>query len=215
MNKMIMMFAGLALSFNALAADAKKEVKNEKAKALPAQTLTLDTSASKAMWTGKKVVGSHHGTVDFKEGSFIVKKGSMTGMVVIDLNTIKDEDLTDAEYNKKLVTHLKSEDFFNVAKYSTATFKMTSFTEVHNFVPGQPNAFVKGELTIKGVTKPADLKLFFTPSANGFEAKGKLMIDRTKFGLKYNSKKFFDAKALGDKIIDDVFEVDLDIVAKK
>ena len=45
--------------------------------------------------------------------------------------------------------------------------------------------------------------------------KGKLIIDRTAYGLKYNSKKFFDAKALGDKIIDDNFEVDVNLIAKK
>jgi polyisoprenoid-binding protein YceI len=220
MNKMMMILAGLALSFNAVAAEAtkevKKDVKNAKVVVLPSQTLKLDTAASKAAWTGKKIAGPHHGSVQFKDGSFVVKKGgAMTGDVTVDLTTIADEDLTDAEYNKKLVTHLKSEDFFNVAKYPTATFKIKSFTEVNNFVPGQPNAVAKGDLTIRGITKPSEIKLFFTPNDNGFEAKGKLIVDRTKFGLQYNSKKFFDVKSLGDKLIDDNFEVDLTLVAKK
>jgi polyisoprenoid-binding protein YceI len=92
---------------------------------------------------------------------------------------------------------------------------MKSFTEVQNFAPGSPNAFAKGDLTIRGITKPAEVKFFFTPGENGFEAKGKLVIDRTKFGLKYNSKQFFDMKKLGDKLIDDNFEVDLNLVAKR
>ena len=223
MKKMIIMMAALAFTFNAVAADTVKTTttttktvkKNTSEKALPAQVLKLDTAASKAEWTGKKVAGAHHGTVQYKEGTFTVKKGSVTGNVVVDMTSIANTDLTDAGYNKKLVDHLKSEDFFNVAKYPTATFKITSFSEVNNFVPGQPNAVVKGDLTIRGITKPNEMKIFFTPNENGFEAKGKLMIDRTKYGLKYNSKQFFDAKALGDKLIDDTFEIDLDLVAKK
>lgn len=180
------------------------------------ETVKLDTGASKISWVGKKVAGSHHGTVAAKEGSFEVKNGVVSkGEVVVDLNTIADEDLTDAEYNKKLVTHLKSPDFFDVEKFPTATFKIDSFREVHNITPGEPNAIAKGMLTIRGITKRYEAKLFYTPSDTGFGVKGKIQIDRTQFGLKYNSKKFFDPKVLGDKLIDDKFEVNLDLVAKK
>lgn len=208
MKQLVTIMAALALSFNAVAAD-------KKAKAVPAVTYKLDTEASKALWTGKKVAGSHNGAVKFKEGNFEMKSGSMTGSVVVDLDTITCTDLTDAEYNKKLVGHLKSEDFFNVAKYPTATFKIKSSTEMHPITAGQPNLVLKGDLTVRGITKPSEVSVVFTPSETGFEAKGKLLIDRTQFGLKYNSKKFFDAKALGDKIINDEFEIDFTLVAKK
>ncbi len=178
--------------------------------------INLDTAASTATWTGKKVTGQHTGTVSFKEGSFDFKQeGLVSGKVVIDLTTIKNTDLTDADYNKKLVDHLLSEDFFDAAKHPTATFTIKKFTELHTFAPGMPNGIAKGALTIRGVTRPHTAKLFYYPKDGGFEVKGKIEIDRTQFGLKYNSKKFFSAKKLGDKLINDKFEVDLNIVAKK
>ena len=219
---------GLVLSMSAFAEEAKTETKKETKVAAKteakktakaeknAEVMTLDVTKSTATWVGKKVTGSHTGTVSFIEGKFEVKKNEITGgEVVIDLNTIANTDLKDAEYNKKLVDHLKSDAFFDVSKTPTASFKINSFNEVHNFAPGEPNAIVKGTLTLHGITKPTEVKLFFTPSATGFDAKGKLMIDRTLYGIKYNSKKFFDIKTLGDKMIEDQFEVDLNLTAKK
>jgi polyisoprenoid-binding protein YceI len=205
--KLLTTCLAMTLAINSYGAD-KMAAKN--------QSLKLDTTKSTATWTGKKVTGSHTGTIQFKDGKFEVKYHTISsGEVTIDMTTIKDKDLTDAEYNKKLVGHLSSPDFFDVAKYPTGTFKITSFTEVKNFVAGQPNAVAKGTLTLHGISQPQEVKLFYTPNDTGFEAKGTLVVDRTAYGLKYNSKKFFDAKALGDKLIDDHFEVALDLVAKK
>lgn len=207
MKKTTLVIAAMALALNASATETKKTTTAGKA--------TLDVASSSATWTGKKLAGTHTGKISFKEGSFEFKKNKfMKGEVTADLNTITNDDVKDAEYNGRLVGHLKGEDFFDVAKFPVATFKIDSMNEIHNFVPGQPNMEVKGKLTIRGVTKPYSTKVFFNQSATGFDIKGKVMIDRTQFGLKYNSKKFFDAKALGDKLIDDTFEVDLNLVAK-
>ena len=40
----------------------------------------------------------------------------------------------------------------------------------------------------------------------------KVMIDRTKYNIKYGSKTFFDN--IGDKAINDEFELDVNLVAK-
>jgi polyisoprenoid-binding protein YceI len=201
----------LVITAMALALNASANTKNA-----PAQTkATLDVATSSATWTGKKLAGTHTGKISFKEGSFEFKGKSVKGTVVADLASITNVDVTNAEYNAKLVGHLKSEDFFNVEKFPVATFKIDSMNEIHNFVAGQPNMEVKGKLTIRGVTKPYATKVFYTQNDAGFDIKGKIEIDRTLFGLKYNSKKFFDVKALGDKMIDDKFEVELNLVAKK
>jgi hypothetical protein len=203
---MIVFAAFMAL--NASANPAKKTATLTNAK--------LDVATSTAIWTGKKITGSHTGKVNLKEGALEFNKNKFVkGEVVVDLTSITNEDLKDAGYNKKLVDHLKGEDFFDVAKFPVASFKIESMNEIHNFVPGQPNMEVKGMLTIRGITKPYSTKIFFTPNDSGYDIKGKIIVDRTQFGLKYNSKKFFDPKALGDKLIDDNFEVDLNLVAKK
>src|ERR1035437_1359260 len=175
MKNTIIAIAALALSINASATTVKKITK-----------ATLDVAASSITWTGKKLVGSHTGKVSIKDGEFEFKNNKLAnGVVNVDLTTITNEDQKDPVYNKKLVTHLKSEDFFNVEKFPIATFKVTSMSELHNFVPGQPNLDVKGSLTIRGVTKPFETKLFYTPNKTGFHIQGKLMIERTQFGLKY------------------------------
>lgn len=50
--------------------------------------------------------------------------------------------------------HIQGEDFFDTAKYPTATFKSTKVT----FEGDQP-ATIDGDLTIKGITKPVTLKV--------------------------------------------------------
>jgi len=73
------------------------------------------------------------------------KKGSVE--VTIDTASIKTID-------PRLDTHVKSEDFFNVARYPTMTFKSTDFTFEGDRVVG-----MDGELTLLGVTKPVTLKV--------------------------------------------------------
>ena len=48
--------------------------------------------------------------------------------------------------------HLRGEDFFDTAKYPTATFKSTKVV----FEGDKPSA-IEGDLTIKGITKPVTL----------------------------------------------------------
>ena len=56
-----------------------------------------------------------------------------------------------------LDTHLKSSDFFDVAKYPTATFESTAVKKIEEMT-----ADVTGNLTIHGVTKPVILKVKLT-----------------------------------------------------
>ena len=53
-----------------------------------------------------------------------------------------------------LDTHLKSADFFDAAKFPTATFKSTKVVQT-----SATTADVTGDLTIHGVTKPVTLKV--------------------------------------------------------
>ncbi|QQD18032.1 YceI family protein [Spongiibacter nanhainus] len=62
--------------------------------------------------------------------------------VKIDVASI---DSNHAERDK----HLRGDDFLDVEKYPTATFVSTSFTPT-----GEDTAELKGELTLRGVTKP-------------------------------------------------------------
>lgn len=166
-----------------------------------AGTQKVDTAKSTVKWLGKKVTGEHSGTIGIKEGALEVNGGKVTGgKVVIDMNSIADTDLTDANWNAKLVGHLKSDDFFGVATYPTAELVITK-VDGNNF---------SGNLTIKGVTNPASFTA--TPSKEGKSTtyKGTLTIDRSKYNVKYGSKSFFEN--LGDKVIYDEFTLDFSLV---
>ena len=174
-----------------------------------ATTLKVNASKSELTWLGKKVTGEHTGKITLKEGTMILDGAKFTGgKLVADLTTITCTDLTDKSYNDKLIGHLKSEDFFSTEKFPTATFVITKATVKS---PGLYD--VTGDLTIKGITKPVTLPVTVTSTSTGAEATGKLVVDRSKYDIKYNSKSFFEG--LGDKMIHDDFTIDFKLVAAK
>ena len=176
-----------------------------------ATTYKVDTSKSELKWNGKKVTGEHYGTIALKDGSFTLDGAKLTGgSFVADMNSIVVQDLTDKEFNGKLTGHLKSEDFFSVEKHPTASFVVTSATPKSNGMVD-----VAGNLTIKGITKPVSFPVAVTPSKEGAMVKGTIVVDRSKYDMKFRSKSFFDAATLGDKMVYDDFTIEVNLVAKK
>ncbi|SHJ94048.1 YceI family protein [Epilithonimonas mollis] len=122
------------------------------------QIYVIDTMNSKAEWKGFKVVKSdntsHIGTLKFESGEVTVKDNKLeSGQFVIDMTSIENEDLKDAESNGKLLGHLKSADFFDVEKFPTASFEITKISEAPS--GSDYNTVLDGNLTLKGITKPA------------------------------------------------------------
>ena len=64
-------------------------------------------------------------------------------------------------------------------------------------------------LTIKGITNPIAFDASFDMVGKGFSANAKIVIDRTKWDVKYGSGSFFDN--LGDKMIYDDFKLSVSI----
>lgn len=82
-------------------------------------------------------------------GKVTLDREARTGTVEvsIDLATVNTG-------HEKLDTHLKAADFFDVAKFPTATYK----GKLSEFKDGAPTE-VQGELTFHGVTKPVKLTI--------------------------------------------------------
>lgn len=164
----------------------------------------VDVTKSTVKWLGKKVTGEHTGTISVKEGTLEVTGGKVTGgKVVIDMNSIVNEDIKDAGMNGKLVGHLKSDDFFGVATFPTAELVINK-VEGNNF---------SGNLTIKGITNPTSFTATASKDGNSTVYKGTITIDRSKYNVKYGSKSFFDN--LGDKVIYDEFTLDFNLVVSE
>lgn len=170
-----------------------------------AQKHAADIAASTVKWTGTKVVGSsHYGFIQLKEGSLELKKGEIkNGHFVIDMASMTNTDLDNEDYNKKLIGHLHSDDFFGVATYPTAELKITEASKFNN-----NKATVKGQLTIKGETKPVEFDV--TKEDAAYTAS--IVVDRTQYGIRYGSGSFFDN--LGDKAISNDFTLDVKLVVE-
>jgi len=173
-----------------------------------AQTFVVDASKSTLNWKAEKITGSHEGTINIMSGTLKIEAGKIiSGSFVINMTTIVNTDLTDAEYNKKLVTHLKSPDFFDVVKFPEGVFTITKPVDISKSVTE-----VRGNLTVKGITKPLTFKANVMKDGNSyiFNANS-IVIDRTLYNIKYGSGSFFSD--LGDKAIYDEFIIKLKLVA--
>jgi len=169
--------------------------------AIYGQTSELNLEESKITWTGKKVGGSHVGHIKLLSG-YLEKSGEdfIAGKFVADMTSISNQDIDDPDSKAKLVGHLKSDDFFSVDKYPTATLEIKNGEKTG---PGEYN--FTGEMTIKGQTNSVS----FSAKANGKTFRGKLTVDRAKYNVRYGSGSFFDN--LGDNLIYDDFELDFEV----
>jgi len=169
------------------------------------QNVTIDAKNSSVKWHGKKVTGEHMGAIQLKSGAFeLVNNKIASGVFAIDMTSITNSDIEDEGYNTKLVGHLKSDDFFSVEKFPVATLKITGSSAFTN-----NSCFVEGDLTIKGITHPIS---FEVKKENG-NYKSELVIDRSKFDVKYGSGSFFEG--LGDKMIYDEFTLSIVLAPAK
>lgn len=161
----------------------------------------VNAEKSSIHWVGKKVTGQHDGTVNLKDGILMFKGDKLAGgKFTVDMASISTKDLQ-GEWAGKLDGHLKSDDFFSTEKHPTANLEFKKIADKGNGV-----YTVFADLTIKGITNPVNFDL----AVNGNSATSKLIIDRTKYDIKYKSGSFFEN--LGDKTIYDDFELDVNLV---
>lgn len=169
-----------------------------------AQEAKVNVEQSSVSWVGKKITGQHDGNISIQSGALELKNNQLiNGNFVIDMNSMTCNDLESPEYNQKLIGHLKSDDFFGVAKFPTASFTITEATP---FV--DQKATVKGTLTIKGISNPVE----FVVMQEGNMYTANLEVDRSKFDVRYGSTSFFDN--LKDKAIDDIFLLDIKLIVE-
>jgi len=110
----------------------------------------------------------------------------------------------------KLTEHLKSDDFFAVIKYPTATFSLTGV-----LAGSEPGQFtLAGNLTIRGITKPIEIPVTASQAGDTLMVNGKAVVDRSLYGVKFGSTSFF--KELADNvIIDNEFKLEFSLQAER
>ena len=146
------------------------------------KSLNINTSTSTVEWKGVMVgIYSHNGFVSIKEGNLVWQGNSITGgSITIDMETMNQSDSLYRTEENKLVAHLKSPDFFDVANFPTATFEITSSEQGTNTV--------YGNLTIRGITESEVVEnVIFDGETKS--ATGTLKFDRQKYGVAYKGSK--------------------------
>ncbi|MDF2193164.1 YceI family protein [Paraflavitalea sp. CAU 1676] len=167
------------------------------------QSFNIVAGQSNIHWTGKKVTGSHFGTIGIKSGRLDILDGQLTGGgFVVDTTSIKIDDVADAALNKQFADHLASDDFFSTVRYPEALLVIT----------GVQDSRVTGDLTIKGISHSVDFAAETHITGDTLKASATIVVDRTNYGIKFRSGNFF--QNLGDTLIYNDFTLDVNLTAK-
>jgi polyisoprenoid-binding protein YceI len=214
MKKILLPALFVAALLASPAAFAQKAVSKKVTVPAAVATYKLQPQLSTLGWDGKAVTHGHNGTIQFSSGDLEVRNNMVVGgTAIVDMKTIKATDITDADNHAKFVGHMSSGDFFDAPAFPTSTFKITSVTPIAGAAADADNATITGDMTIKGVTQKVSFPAKVGVKNGVAAATGKVTIDRTKFGLKYGSKSFFDS--IGDKAINDEFTLAFNVIAKQ
>ena len=206
--KKVLFFATTIVALTACnSSETKVETveKQQVATIVDGKIYTVDASST-VTWTGSKPTGKHSGTFSVKEGSFIVKDNTLVGgKFTIDINSLNNQDLaTDTAMKAKLEGHLKSSDFFDVAKYPTANFEITEVQASTDTSKKDVTHIIKGNLTLKDSTKNISIPARVTVDAATLTATADFSIDRTLWGMSYkgpnNPQDWVISKAVGLKL---------------
>jgi polyisoprenoid-binding protein YceI len=163
----------------------------------PTSTANVIKEKSSIGFVGAKVVGDHTGQFQNFDGT-LEYAGNRPQKVsfTIDLNSVK----TDQE---KLDGHLKSPDFFDVAKYPTATFTSTSLAEAPAGAADGATHMLEGTLDLHGVTKNVTIPVKTEQTADGVRTTSEFTINRHDWGVSY--------KGAPDNLIKDNVLIKLDL----
>ncbi|CAG9211765.1 Protein yceI [Paraburkholderia sabiae] len=182
MKPMLLIVAGALASSMAAGAFAADTYQLDPAHTYP--SFEADHMGGVSTWRGKFTKSS---------GTVTLDRAAKTGTVEVNV------DMSSVQIgNTKLDEHLRSPDFFDVAKYPTATYKGTAIK-----FDGDTPVAVDGQLTMKGVTKPVNLKIesfkciqhpVLKREVCGVEATGEF--NRSDFGMDFGTKYGFSMKTV-------------------
>lgn len=169
----------------------------------------VTVTKSKVEWTGKKLTGEHYGEIKLASGELIFSKEKLVaGKFDMNMTSITCTDISDAKSNKRLVDHLKSEDFFSVNRYPLSQFVITSVKYKATNEYG-----VTGDLTIKGKTHAVTFSVKFRNVNNEMHAEATMTFDRSKYDVKFGSQSFYEN--LGDKLVYDDVDISINLTLAK
>ncbi len=172
----------------------------------------VDPDASLLAWIGRNANKMHHGTVRLAGGELSIRRGNLSGVVEVDMRSIKNIDLEGDELQPVLIAHLESDDFFFVKRFPAAKFTIKGATPAAEPYLGSPNYEVEGAFELCGVERDIRFPATVSNLAEGrIAAEAHFDIDRTRWNVLYGSSRFFEY--LGMHLVFDPITIHLQIVA--
>jgi polyisoprenoid-binding protein YceI len=156
---------------------------------IPTGTWQADTVHSRAAFEVPYAVATFSGEVPEFEAT--LEDGTLTGVGRIASITVKEENLQ---------AHLLSPEFFDAERHPELKFVSSAIRRSGDEVE------IEGELTMKGITRPATLKGIATGPAVDHFGKTRLglkletVVDRTEYDMKWNMPLPNGEPALSDKV---------------
>jgi polyisoprenoid-binding protein YceI len=151
------------------------------AKTAATETLAITPENSKVEFVGAKVTRSHEGSFKKFVGTIdLVPNALESSKVTIDIDpatVVTDEDA--------LTTHLKSPDFFDVAKYPKATFVSTKIEK--SKTPGSTHT-ITGNFELHGIKNSVSFPATIQVAADNVSVNSEFAINRKDFGIVYPGK---------------------------
>jgi polyisoprenoid-binding protein YceI len=163
--------------------DKTKALTSEAASPAPQSTVqgekySITPQNSKIEFVASKVTGSHNGS--FKDFSGFIEYAGQPekSHVTITINTASV--MTDTD---QLTEHLKTADFFDVAKFPQATF-----TSTETKAGGEKGAShtITGNFQLHGVTKSITFPANITVTPEAITVESSFSINRKDFGINYS-----------------------------
>lgn len=197
-------FLALAALFLAACGDTP-QTENAETSGEIGGTYSVDVANSVVKWKGAMLgIKFHEGTLKLTDGTLTVENGVVTGgSFTVDMNSMvaTDENYQPEEGStrEKLIGHLSSNDFFNVAEFPTATFTIRS---------GAGNQ-ASGDLTVRGITNSETVQNIMLIEADGVvKANGNLTFDRKKYNVAWDSP-------MKDVVLSNEIELSVELAASK
>lgn len=152
---------------------------------------------SKIEWVAGKVTRDHNGSFKTFDGGIEYAGGTPQQISFdIDLNSVESDD-------EKLTGHLKSPDFFDVARFPKATFTSTSLSPADAGAPAGTTHMLRGTLDLHGVQKEVVIPVKAEQTAEGVHTTSEFTINRHDWGISY--------KGMADDLIKDSVLMKLDL----
>lgn len=138
-------------------------------------------------FVGSKVTGKHEGVFTKWSGKAILGETDedLQLSFTVQVGSVFSDPKSRNEWSPKLDEHLRSKDFFNADEFPTATFQST---EIRVEPEGANSHVVKGDLTLRGVTKSVSFPARFSLGGDRISGRAEFTINRKDFGIEYPGK---------------------------